>query len=90
MYADDTLLLNNGATELVAVQNSQNCLDKVIYWCKLNRLTLNENKTKHLCITHKKQISSLKIYAEGTPLGNVETYDYLGFCIDKRLSILNI
>ena len=45
-------------------------------------LTLNEGKTKHLCITQKKQID-----AGGILLGNVETYDYLGFCIDKRLSM---
>ena len=52
MYAEDTLLLNTGNNETSAVHNSQNCLNKVIKWCKLNRLTLNEDKTKHLCITH--------------------------------------
>ena len=38
MYADDTLLVNSGETENISVQNSQNCLNKVIKWCKSNRL----------------------------------------------------
>ena len=67
---------------MVAIENSQNRSTKII-----NRLTLNEGKTKHLCITQKKQISSAKIDAGGILLGNVETYNYLGFCIDKRLSM---
>ena len=88
MYADDTLLLNNGDSEFSAVQNSQYCLNKVVEWCKLNRLTLNEEKTKHLCITHRKQASStLHVDVERKALGNVDTYDYLGFCIDKKLSM---
>ena len=37
MYADDTLLLNPGKHELEAVQNSQNCFNKIISWCNLNR-----------------------------------------------------
>ena len=79
MYADDTLLLNNGENENIAVHNSQICLNKIIKWCKLNRLTLNESKTKHQ--------SSQQIYVDDTSLGNVDTYDYLGFSIDKKLNM---
>ena len=87
MYADDTLLMSKGYTEEIVIQNSQHCFNKVISWCKLNRLTLNEGKTKHLCITNKKHITTLKINAETNPLGNVDTYDYLGFCIDRKLNM---
>ena len=80
MYADDTLLINMGHSEQIPLQNSQTCFNKVISWCKINRLTLNEKKTKHLCITNKKQIPTLKIKAELNTLGNGDTYDYLGFC----------
>ena len=54
MYADDTLVINTADTELLAVQNSQNCFDRVIAWCNLNKLTINSEKAKHLCITNKK------------------------------------
>ena len=87
MYADDTLLINKGSTEEIAIQNSQTCFNRVITWCKLNRLTLNESKTKHLCITNKKQTPTLKINAEINMLGNVDTYDYLGFSMDRRLNM---
>ena len=30
MYADDTLLLNDGPTEITAIENSQCCLNKII------------------------------------------------------------
>ena len=87
MYADDTLLLNSGETENIAVQNAQNCLNKIIKWCKLNKLTLNENKTQHMCVIHRNHSTSLKINADGMNLGNVDTYDYLGFCMDKKLNM---
>ena len=72
---------------MVAIQNSQSCFNKVIAWCKLNKLTLNEDKTKHLCITNRKHTNTLKITANTNQLGNVDTYDYLGFCIDKKLNM---
>ena len=87
MYADDTLLVNAGKNEESAIENSQNCFNKVLNWCKLNRLTLNESKTKHLCLTNRKHNSTLKIKVDTNPLGNVDTYDYLGFCIDHKLNM---
>ena len=50
-------------------------------------LTSNVNKTKHLCITNRKKELNLKVDAGGTYLGNVDTYDYLGFCMDKKLNM---
>ena len=87
MYADDTLLLNAGKTELQAVNQSQICFDKVIAWCDLNRLTINKDKTKHLCITNKKHILNTTIRKGVETLGNVETYEYLGFNIDRKLTM---
>ena len=64
MYADDTLLLNTGQNEGLAIQNSQDCFDRVIRWCNLNRLTINSDKTKHLCISNKKHLIYNHIYTE--------------------------
>ena len=80
-------LINNGTTEIAAVENSQTRLNKIIHWCRLNRLTLNENKTKHLIITSRNHLVSQQIEADGTYRGNVDTYDYLGFSIDKKLTM---
>ena len=45
-----TVLVNKGKDEQISIQNSQICFDKIKRWCNLNRLTLNQAKTKHLCI----------------------------------------
>ena len=87
MYADDTLLLNTGKTELQAVGQSQSCFDKVIAWCELNRFTINQTKTKHLCISNKKHLLNATIRKDTEILGNVETYEYLGFNMDRRLTM---
>ena len=31
------MYVNEGPTEMVAIGNSQNCLTKIIKWCRLNR-----------------------------------------------------
>ena len=87
MYADDTLLVNKGRDEETAVQNLQSCFDKIVAWCNINRLTLNEDKTKHLCITNRKQTNAFRITTENSHLGNVDTYDYLGFSVDRKLNM---
>ena len=88
MYADDTLSLNTGKTQLQAVQNSQQCFDKIITWCNLNRLTINKSKTKHLCVSRTKDLLNITILKDTEPLGNVDTYDYLGFTLDNHLTML--
>ena len=41
VYADDTLLIEYGASIEVSVKVSQSCLNEVIHWCTLNKLTVN-------------------------------------------------
>ena len=38
-------------------------------------------------VTHRKQNMLLKIKIDDTDLGNVDTYDYLGFSLDKNLTM---
>ena len=59
----------------------------IMKWCKPDRLTLNETKTKHFYITNQKHHTLLEIDADGKYLGNVDTYDYLGLCLDKKLNM---
>ena len=87
MYADDTLLLNVGNTEIQSVYHSQTCFDKIIAWCKLNRLTINKDRTKHLCISNKKYLLNTSVTKDSMPIGNVDTYEYLGFNIERRLTM---
>ena len=45
MYANDTLLLNNGKTISETITNSQRSLDIVTKWCLLNKMTIHIGKT---------------------------------------------
>ena len=40
-----------------------------------------------MCMTHRKQSVDLHIDADGTILGNVNTYDYLGFSMDSKVNM---
>ena len=44
LYADDTLILSKGANINECIHHGQEMLDKVIYWCDLNKLTINVKK----------------------------------------------
>ena len=50
MYADDTLLINNGTTVDESIVNSQKTLDIVTNCCRLNKMTINIGKTKYMII----------------------------------------
>ena len=61
--------------------------NRIIAWCNLNRLTVNKEKTKHLCISYKKHLLNIQIHKDQTFLGNVDSYEYLGFNIDRHLTM---
>ena len=57
------------------------------YWCDINKLLLNTDKTKELVIDHrinKEPIEPLKI--KGKTIEQVELYIYLGITIDNQLN----
>ena len=62
IYADDTTMWSSG-TNCTDIQNTlNNSLDKANSWFKLNRITPNTKKTKHLLIgSVQKLIHSSKI-----------------------------
>ena len=50
MYADDTLLLEQGENQELSIQACQEAMNEVHAWCVLNRLTVNIDKTKLMLI----------------------------------------
>ena len=87
MYADDTLIMSTGQTEIEATEESQRRLDILTSWCCKNKLTINIKKTKHMCITNKKSPLVQSIQIDETYLTNVETFKYLGIHIDNKLKM---
>ena len=59
-------------------------LGRVCKWLRTNQLTLNVSKSKFLLIGssfHLSKIGSIHIFADDTPLDNVDSYTYLGIVI---------
>ena len=91
MYADDTSL-----TSILKVFNHSENLNKNInnellrisVWLKLNKLSLNVQKTKFM-IFHNRQkqhIIKPEIQIEGTKIECVDNFNFLGINIDKHLN----
>lgn len=82
LYADDTLIYNEANTEEECLENLQKDIKNVNIWLKMNKLKLNENKTKIMEIN---MTSNMTIEINNKIIEKVESIKYLGFVIDKNL-----
>ena len=93
MYADDTTLVGS----LQAFQRSDitqnltlninNELCKIIKWMKLNKLSLNEQKTKFMIFHNpQKKVAAPEIEINNTKIECVNNFNFLGIIIDKHLT----
>ena len=89
MYADDTLLIEQGDTTVSSNIACQNTLKEVEHWCNLSRLCINTDKTKSMLIQSRKinidQVPFVEI--SGKSLQKVSKYEYLGVIIDNKLNM---
>ena len=89
MYADDTTIYVN--LEDFAHLNMENEIndeiEKITIWLKVNKLSLNVQKTK-LTIFHRKQkhIQNLNISINGINIERVESFNFLGIILQETLS----
>ncbi len=89
LYADDTTLYFNlddfppGQAELSICHE----LEKINAWLKLNRLSLNAEKTK-LMIFHTRQriVDPIQISINNVPIEIVNSFNFLGIHFDNNLS----
>ena len=70
-YADDTIILSETSSGLQAA------LNELFNYCNESKLTVNEDKTKIMCIP-RKETRDLKFYYNGKELEIVEEFTYLG------------
>ena len=92
MYADDTTLSstiysysdinsNTNADSLIYVE-----ICKVIEWVKINKLSLNKNKSKYMTFhMPKKHVQNLTLKIDGVNIEKVEEFNFLGLTIDTKL-----
>ena len=86
VYADDTNLVITGNSIEEAANKANNVLSKYINYFNMNKLSLNESKTKYMVFTQKKTASSsptLKI--NDSILERVHSIKFLGVVLNDRL-----
>ena len=85
MYADDTVLMYVGENlqSLVSTVNSK--LEKVVDWCRFNKLSLNPKKCNFMVLTNKNVNFDPVILLENEPLERVVDTKYLGIYLDENL-----
>lgn len=83
MYADDTLIFTEGESDQQCHETLMRDLENINKWLKMNKLKLNESKTKIMEINTNNefiyQINNVKIE-------RVKQMKYLGFIIDENLN----
>ena len=91
IYADDTALsttLNTfNSDEIPSEEAINHELENINNWFKLNKLSLNPNKTKAMLFhSPQKHVNPINININGIPIEFVEQFNYLGIILDKHLT----
>ena len=84
-FADDSNLFKNGKS-ISDIENELNEeLSEIVRWLKINKLTLNVNKTQCMLFSNKKCSTNLNIKIEGTTIAQVNKAKFVGVMIDDKL-----
>ena len=87
LYADDMLIMSSHHNVEIMLRDLQRSLDKICTWCRQNKLTINESKTKYMIINNVRVEPVTKMVIDGKNLGRVSQYEYLGMIIHEKLSM---
>ena len=88
MYADDTTIYFN-LEDFPALNREQEInkeLEKLNIWFKVNKLTLNVDKTKCMFFSQTSSCPSINLSMNNIPIDIVPHFNYLGITLDKHLS----
>ena len=93
MYADDTTLSSTIILYSFSDINSNASADslinaeigKVIEWLKINKLSLNKNKSKYMTFICLKKIQHLTLKIDDINIEKVEEFNFLGLTMDTNL-----
>ena len=91
MYADDTTLYFNledfESHNRVNVINNE--LEKINVWLKVNKLTLNVDKTKCMIFHKRRMIEQINFSINNTVIDQVFQFSFLGILLDENVSWKN-
>ena len=86
LYADDMLMMANHNNVENMMYELQNRLDKICMWCKQNKLTIKEVKTKYMIVSNV-NVEPIRTISIDNKLGRASQYEYLGMIIHDKLSM---
>lgn len=86
LYADDTLIFSEGDSDNQCYDKLNQDMKNVNEWLKMNKLKLNESKTKIMEINTN---SNIIFKVNNEKIEKVNQIKYLGFVIDKNLNFKN-
>ena len=87
LYADDMLIMSDHVNIETMLRNPQGKIDRIYYWCRLNKHPMNEVKTKYMVIGSGKVEPIERILINNRVLGKVTQYEYLGMIIEHKLNM---
>ena len=85
-FANDSNLFQDGESlnEIESILNEE--LNEIVTWLKVNKLTLNVDKTQCMLFTRKKCNTKLSIKIENSFITQVTKTKFLGIIIDEKLN----
>ena len=87
LFADDTNLFKSGTDLVQIIRETNEELEDISLWLKVNKLSLNIKKTHYILFTTKKIGSvTLNIRIDGCKVGKVRHTKFLGVYIDEKLN----
>ena len=87
MYADDTLILCKSENVHEVTAKAKEALGKIMYWCEVNKLSINYKKTKYMIVKHTKIPAEPSLSVGSVKISTVQQYEYLGMLLDDKLSM---
>ena len=83
LYADDTTLVMDydQNDEIINIE-----LEKIVYWLRVNKLTVNPAKTKLMTFSYRRNIVAPHLLLNNVEIESVNTFNFLGLTIDSELS----
>ena len=89
MYADDTTLYGNREDFASFETNVNSNLEILNNWFKINKLSLNPEKTKLMMFRKKKQINPVVINFNNVQITEVSFFNFLGIVFNNKLTWTN-
>jgi len=86
LYADDTCIIIDSNDYASLQSKCSEIMNKVLFWFNVNKLTVNQNKSKFLIFPKEKSTLDLKLSINNVFLEQVSCLKYLGITMQNNLS----